>query len=207
MIAALKPVPRILGPEHNGIVMRPEDVDAVEECDRFYQYELIAGRVLVRPLPGAAQRAATDRLGYWLLTWRDSHPQGWLLDDTLYHQLVKVGADRRMVHRAIWAGLGRQPNVDDDPPTIAVDLLPSRSADLDRECDEKRIAFASVGIPEYWSVDLFRRTMSVSRTGKDPVEELIVREDETYRTQLLPGFELPMRKLLTVADRYSQCET
>ena len=32
-------------------------------------------------------------------------------------------------------------------------------------------------------------------------EERVVSERETYTTDLLPGFELPLARLLTIADR------
>jgi hypothetical protein len=44
--------------------------------------------------------------------------------------------------------------------------------------------------------------MTVLRHGSDGTSEIILREHETYRTPLLPGFELPLAQLLTVADRW-----
>ena len=58
---------------------------------------------------------------------------------------------------------------------------------------------------EYWIIDRFHRTMSVFRrdppvTGVERVDTIA--ETQTYRTCLLPGFELPLARLLTVADRW-----
>ena len=48
----------------------------------------------------------------------------------------------------------------------------------------------------------FHRNMTVLRHGSDGTSEFIVREHETYKTLLLPGFELPLAQLLAVADRW-----
>jgi len=48
--------------------------------------------------------------------------------------------------------------------------------------------------------------MTVVRGGPDPVTELVIPEQETYTTPLLPGFELPLAQLLAVADAVEQAE-
>ena len=52
---------------------------------------------------------------------------------------------------------------------------------------------------EYWVIDRFRRIMTVYRARKP---EQVIQENEVYRPSLLPGFELPLAKLLTVADQW-----
>jgi hypothetical protein len=44
--------------------------------------------------------------------------------------------------------------------------------------------------------------MSVYRNSPQQSIEVIVTEQETYQTPLLPGFELPLLRLLAVADRW-----
>ena len=41
----------VLGPEHNGMLMTPEEFDAVEDYDDTYSYELIHGVLVVNPIP------------------------------------------------------------------------------------------------------------------------------------------------------------
>ena len=41
--------------------------------------------------------------------------------------------------------------------------------------------------------------------GEPP--EVVVKAEETYRTPLLPGFELPLARLLKVADDWAQSAT
>ena len=55
---------------------------------------------------------------------------------------------------------------------------------------------------EYWIIDRFRRTMTVYRNPPRAPAEQVVAENEVYRTDLLPGFELPLARLLAVADEW-----
>ena len=59
----------------------------------------------------------------------------------------------------------------------------------------------SAGVEEYWIIDRFRRTLTVYRAV---APELIVPETKDYRTRLLPGFVLPLARILAVADRWGQ---
>jgi Uma2 family endonuclease len=204
MIATLETVPRVLGLEHNGISLTPEEFDAVEDCDQRYRYELLNGVLVVSPPPPAAERSPNHHLGHWLLTYQEQHPKGSALDDTLEEQIVKIGRQRRRADRVIWVGLGRLPDPDNEPPAIAIEFVSPGRRSFRRDYEEKRAEYASVKIREYWVIDRFRRTMSVFRRVRRNWREIVVREDETYRTDLLPGFELPLGKLLSIADRYRQ---
>ena len=98
----------------------------------------------------------------------------------------------------IWCGLGRFPNYQEDVPTIAVEFVAERTRDWKRDHIEKRAEYAEAGVQEYWVIDRFRRITTVYRGA---AEERIVKEGETFATDLLPGFELPLRRLLEIADR------
>jgi Uma2 family endonuclease len=73
---------------------------------------------------------------------------------------------------------------------------------LYRDYVEKCQEYRDLGILEYWVFDRFRRTLTVFRGTSQVPEELVVAENETYCTPLLPGFEVPLAKLLAVADRW-----
>ena len=55
-----------LAPELAGILLSPEEFDAVEECDELYNYELVHGVLIVAPPPAIGERRPNDRLGYLL---------------------------------------------------------------------------------------------------------------------------------------------
>ena len=71
-----------------------------------------------------------------------------------------------------------------------------------RDYETKRDEYLSVGVVEYWIIDRFRRIMTVYHDRPEGPSELVVNEQETYRTPLLPGFELPLARVLSAADRW-----
>jgi Uma2 family endonuclease len=190
-----------LGPESSGLVMTKEEFRAVEEWDEQYRYEVIHGVVVVSPPAARGERNPNDELGHWLRSYRDTHPQGSSFNDTVYEDEIETGSCIRRADRVIWAGLGRQPDPKTDVPTIVVEIVSRRRRDQRRDYEEKRKEYAAIGVKEYWVFDRFRRTLTVCRG--DEVTR-IVKQSETYETPLLPGFQLPVGKLLAVADRWSQ---
>jgi Uma2 family endonuclease len=191
-------IPHQLGPDANGMLMTPEEFDAIEDWQEGYQYELVHGVLIVNPPPSVGELNPNDELGYWLRSYRDRHPQGAALDDTTPEFTIRTSTGRRRTDRAIWAGLGRNPDHANDLPTIAIEFVGPRSRDRQRDYIDKRQEYAEAGVREYWIIDRFRRTMTVYRGMK---EELVITEGQTYATPLLPGFELPLAQLLAVADR------
>jgi Uma2 family endonuclease len=190
----------VLGPEMNGIILTPEEFDAVEDYDENYRYELIHGVLVVSAIPLEASVGPNEMLGHWLLTYQQGHPQGSTLNLTLPERYIRTRDSRRLADRVIWAGLGRLPNWQKEHPTIAVEFVSARRRDRERDYVDKRRDYMEIKIKEYWIIDRFRRTLTVVRYRPRRPEILIINEKEVYTTPLLPGFELPLKKLLAVAD-------
>jgi Uma2 family endonuclease len=189
---------------YNGTLMSPQEFDAVREWDERYRFELINGVVIVSPHPAEGERGPNDTLGYWLLSYRDHNPEGLRLDATLPEQTILGNENRRRADRAIWLGLGRLPNLQLDVPSIVAEFVSKRKRDRTRDYEEKRREYQAIGVSEYWVIDRFQRTMTVYKSLPGELAELIVKAEETYRTPLLPGFELPLAKLLKVADDWAE---
>jgi hypothetical protein len=72
----------VLGPESAGMLMTPEEFDAIEDYDENYRYELIHGVLVVSPLPLPLETGPNELLGHYLLGYQESHSQGSSLDLT-----------------------------------------------------------------------------------------------------------------------------
>jgi Uma2 family endonuclease len=83
-----------------------------------------------------------------------------------------------------------------------VEFPSSRPADRRRDYQEKVVEYRELGVREYWIIDRFRRAMTVYRWRRSRWLAQTLREQETYQTPLLPGFELPPKKLFAIADKY-----
>ena len=196
----------VLGPELAGTLMSPDEFDASGEWVEGYRYELINGVLIVTPPPSEGERGPNDLLGYMLRIYQEQHSQGSVLNYTLPEHTVATLKNRRRVDRAIWAGLGRVPNVRRDVPTIAVEFVSSRRRDRVRDYEAKRGEYGEIGIAEYWMIDRFRRTMTVVRYTGGPSSQVIVAEMQVYTTELLPGFELPVARLFVEADMLEEAQ-
>jgi len=196
----------ILGPGLAGILMTPEEFDEIEEYDEEYRYELVHGVLVVNPIPLIAETDPNEELGYLLRQYRDQHPQGSTLNLTVPQQYVHTRTGRRLADRLIWAGLGRVPNRRRDRPTVVVEFVSARRRDRQRDYIDKRREYREVGIPEYWIIDRFQRTLTVIRNRQDGEDELTFGAQDSYTTPLLPGFELSLAALFAAADHGAQAD-
>ncbi|MEQ1826433.1 MAG: Uma2 family endonuclease [Pirellula sp.] len=187
-----------LGPGAAGVRLSADEFDHAL-FEPSWRYELIHGVLVVSPATLPQERGPNQLLGAWLLNYKEKDEHGQLLDDTLPEHDIHVGTQRRRADRVIWAGLGRQPRVD-ETPTIAVEFVSEGKKNVLRDYQEKRYEYRDCGIQEYWIINRFERTMTVCKLDGT---EFVVREEDTYCTPVLPGFELPLSKLLAAADRWN----
>jgi Uma2 family endonuclease len=186
------------------MLLTPEEFDAATDFDDRFTYELIHGVLIVAPPPGEAERDPNGELGFLLRLYQLNHPQGRIIDKTLPEQYLPVPNGRRRADRVIWTGLGRVPVPGTDIPSIAAEFVSERKRDRERDYGEKRREYEAIGVQEYWIIDRFERTMTVFRATPTGSVELAIKADEIYRTPLLPGFELPLARLLKLADDWAR---
>jgi Uma2 family endonuclease len=192
----------LLGPDSAGARLSPQEFDRASFVEGW-RYELIDEVLVVSPFPLEQERDPNEELGHWLRLYKDEHPQGACLDRTLYEHTLRTGKNRRRADRVIWAGLGRMPRRH-EPPTIIAEFVSSGKRDRQRDYEDKRDEYLAIRVSEYWIIDRFARTMTVFRKTGSRVKKQVVRADQVYTTPLLPGFELPLARLLAVADDWEE---
>ncbi len=198
-VAIRKQKTSCFGPQDNGILMTPREFDRGDFMEGW-RYELIKGILIVSPTPLRNERDPNDELGYLLRVYQETHPLGHSLDATLAEEEITAGGNRRRVDRAIWAGLGRLPRRR-ETPTITVEFVSEGRRDRERDYLAKKEENLTVGVKEYWIIDRFQRAMTVyTRRGR----RRVIGEDQAHKTDLLPGFELPLARLFALADRWPE---
>jgi Uma2 family endonuclease len=90
-----------LGLASAGMLMTPEEFDAVTAYDERFGYELINGVLVVTPIPLEAESDPNEELGVMLRNYRANHPQGTALDLTLPERYVRLAGSRRRADRVI----------------------------------------------------------------------------------------------------------
>jgi Uma2 family endonuclease len=191
-----------LGLGSSGILMTPEKFDNLPDSvfRKGLRYELVNGVLIVTPPPGNAEIDPSSELGHLVWHYKEYHPHGSVVDMVLPEQTIYATANRRRADHAIWTGLGRVPNVEKDVPSIVVEFVSEKKRDHIRDYETKRAEYLAIGVREYWIIDRFQRIMTVYLNRPEGVASLIVKEAETYQTDLLPGFVLPVARLLARAD-------
>lgn len=188
----------------NGTLMTQEEFEAVSDWDENFRYELIHGVVVVSPAVSIGEADPNDFLGYLLRTYQESHPNGSLLDLTAYERDIYIAGNIRRCDRALWIGLGREPDIRLDVPTIVVEFVSPGRRNLLRDFVDKRQEYLAGGIKEYWVLNRFTRLMHVFTPPVADNLERVVQESEVYTTPLLPGFELPLGRILSKAIRWDK---
>lgn len=202
-VAEMPSPPTSVGPWSNGMLMTAEEFDAIEHWDENYRYELIQGMLIVTPPASFGERNPNDELGHLLRLYRDAQPKEGIFVRTAFEQEIQIGANRRRADRAVWIDVESNFHPLREVPTIAIEFVSQSRRDRHRDYFEKRREYGEAGVKEYWVIDRFARDMTVFR-GMD--ETLVIKEDEIYTTPLLPGFELPLAKLLASNDRFTDSE-
>jgi Uma2 family endonuclease len=98
------------------------------------------------------------------------------------------------------------PHLKRDVPTIAVEFVSAGRRSQQRDYVDTLKEYMAAGIREYWIIDRFRRTLTVIHNRPKRPRQQVVREKEKYESPLLPGFVVPLAKLLEVADRLAEAE-
>jgi Uma2 family endonuclease len=194
--------PPLFGPADNGILMTPEEFDHADFEDGW-RYELVQGVLIVSPIPAEEECAPNDYLGGLLWMYQNQHPQGSHLNMTMQERYVYIGNNRRRADRLIWAGLGRKPRKKEQA-TIAAEFVSQRKRDRTRDYLTKRDEYLHAGIKEYWVIDRFERSLTVFTLRNGQVHERVVKGNRVYKTPLLPGFELPLRKLWELSEGWEE---
>ncbi|HMC66161.1 MAG TPA: Uma2 family endonuclease [Gemmataceae bacterium] len=193
-----------LGPDSNGLRMAPDQFDAVRDYDENFLYELVDGVVVVNPIPLAEETSPNELLGHFLWQYQQYDDRGSALDETLPQQYVRTSRARRLADRLIWTGLGRIPDVRKDRASIAVEFVSAGRRNQQRDYVDKRRDYEKAGIQEYWIIDRFRRILTVIRYRRSGSKRLVFGENQTYESPLLPGFVLPLARLLQAADQHAR---
>ena len=140
-------------------------------------------------IPVAAHERFVDVFGYLLRKYMFEHPNGAILDETLPGRYVRTEPDtRRQPDRAVWVGLGREPDEAADVPAILIEVVSRSRRDRVRDYETKRDEYRAAGVKEYWIVDRFADPGPTVTVAFADGAERVVGPGETYESPLLPGF-------------------
>lgn len=183
-----------------------DDYQLIPEDGR--RHEIVAGEEYVAPAPRIAHQRVSLRLTERLTAWlrarpAGARPAGELLvaptdvvlspTDVVQPDLLFVTAERRRIigERHVQGA-----------PDLVVEILSEGLRDRDEILKRKR--YEHFGVREYWIVDPVLATVKVRRRGAsgrfDRGELLAAEAGDVLRSPLLPGLELDLADLFSLAE-------
>jgi Uma2 family endonuclease len=183
-----------------GVLMTTEEFDAVDDYDDLYRYELVHGVLVVHDDQCAAAAGANEELGYLLWQYREKHPNQSTIDAMLPRRFVYTHDSRYLADRVVWIGLGRRPEPTHDVPAVVAEFVSAGRRDWPHYYSNKWHEYRTAGVAEFWLIDRYDRCMRICRSCDEIERRLVIANSEVYRTKLLPGFYLPVERLLSAAD-------
>jgi Uma2 family endonuclease len=187
-----------VGPENHGLPMAYEDFIRADYQGAHFLYELSRGIVIVTEIPGIDHGRIVSRFRECFVIYDIAH-RGFI-------NYMAGGAECRLRFAAMKSDRHPDQAIYLHPypkgpdlwsrwmPEIAIEVVSVSSQDRDYVL--KREEYLASGIREYWILDPKRRRLLVLLNRGESWEEVLIPEDGTYQTELLPALEVRVGDLL-----------
>ncbi len=186
-----------IGPLDAGREMAFDDFAAAEGMEG-YLYELARGVLVVTNVPGINHAWIVQRVSEVFVVYKLANPGRIMLRASGAECRLRVRGMRSDRHPDQALYLSPPPTGENFwerwVPEIVVEVV-SRGGE-NRDYVEKREEYLRFGILEYWIFDPRRRTMLALKRVGDVWDERELGDEETYRTELLPGLEVAVGEIL-----------
>ncbi len=174
--------------------VQPDEFDALQfNAGWSMDIELIAGEAVVVPPLGAPASDVQGRLHVALSRWQeDTGDEGLVLQDVF----VAFPDGSRPAPDISWWSAERRPPISPGAMQVIPDLVIEVLSPSTRVNDlgVKRELYVNSGVRELWFADPDART--VTSVQVPPAgEETVLREGDTLRSNLLPGFALDLARV------------
>ena len=179
-------------------LMTVKDVKALpyDECHR---YELIEGELHVSPAPGIPHQLVLNNLQLELGNYLRQNPIGTLVPGpgAVFDKYNSVIPDIVFVRNERWETIVSK-NRFNAAPDLVIEIVSPGSTNHSRDFKLKRNVYGKFGVPEYWVVDGWSRSIVIFRLEENTlVKAATFRENDTLETPLFPGLSLDVSAILT----------
>jgi len=196
----------VVGPKDHGRQMSLEDFLEAEFADET-MYELGRGVIQMIDVPNPKHFVQHRALRLQLTRYELDHPEQITalgggsesrfiiarLESDRHPDLAIYKTPIPSGGREVWASW---------IPEIVIEIVSTTSAH--RDYVEKREDYLAFGVKEYWIVDAYKRQILVLCREGGQWREQILNPTDTYRTPLLPEFELQCEPVFTAADAVAE---
>lgn len=202
MLKMLKHSRRLIGPDFDGTAMSLDDFDHAITKPGFV-YELAGGIIQASEIPKPEHAKEVQAVRNQFVVYQEKKPGSIELVAGSNEAKLLIAPDQSERHPDISVYTSPQPEVADPwsfwIPAIVVEIVSARSAKRDYE--EKPEEYLSFGVREYWIVDSSKGQMTVFTRWRGRWKTQVMKASSKYRTPLLPGFLLNLKRVFTAAKR------
>ena len=162
--------------------------------------EVVDGVLVMPPSPMGEHQWLDTEIATWLKVFVTERGIGIVLtapyDVVIQREPLRVRQPDVLVVNAELTGIGHPADLVgrrflESPPLLVVEVLsPSNTR---RDVAERLADYRSIGVPECWLARFSARTVEVLRLSRDAVTVLgVYGMGDVLRSEVLPGFELPL---------------
>lgn len=167
--------------------------------DEWHRFELIEGELYVSCAPGIPHQLVLGNLQIELGTYLRKNPIGTIVlgPGAVFDKYNSVIPDLVFVRKERWETIVSK-NRFNGAPDLVIEIVSPGSTNHSRDFKLKRNVYGKFGVPEYWIVDGWSRSIVIFRLEENTlVKTATFRENDTLETPLFPGLSLNVSAILT----------
>ncbi len=146
-------------------LMTVDDLEAIP-YDEWHRYELIEGELYVSPAPGIPHQLVLHNLQLKLGNYLIQNPIGKLVPgpSAVFDKYNSVIPDIVFVSNERWKTIVAKQRFN-AAPDLVIEIVSPGSTNRSRDLKLKRKLYGKFGVPEYWVVDTWARSVMVLPFG------------------------------------------
>ena len=167
--------------------------------DEWHRYELIEGELYVSCAPGIPHQLVLNNLQFELTNYLKQNPIGRLVPGpgAVFDRYNSVIPDIVFVRKDRWNTIVSK-NRFNAAPDLVIEIVSPGSTNYSRDFNLKRKVYSKFGVPEYWVVDGWSKSVIIFGLEDNTLKEVTrFRETDSLESPIFPGLSLKLSDIFT----------
>ena len=167
--------------------------------DEWHRYELIEGELYVSCAPGIPHQLVLQHLQRKLGNYLEDNPIGILVPGpgAVFDKYNSVISDIVFVSHERWNTIVANSRFN-GAPDLVIEIVSPGSTNYSRDFNLKRKVYGKFGVPEYWMVDCWSRSVIIFRLDDHTLKEVTrFRAADALESPIFPGLSLKLNDIFT----------
>ena len=167
--------------------------------DEWHRYELIEGELYVSCAPGIPHQLVLNNLQLELGNYLRRNPIGTLVPGpgAVFDKYNSVIPDIVFVSHARWSAIVAKDRFN-AAPDLVIEIVSPGSTNYSRDFNLKRKVYGTFGVPEYWIVDCWSRSVLIFRLEDNTLKEVSkFGGTDALDSVIFPGLSLKLSDIFT----------